>query len=426
MNEIINRKTRAMPLWEVLEERFRKKDIWGNTKTVCVLNGLAGCGKTTYILHYFKNKKVFYFSFAGLDEALAELLFCERVAAKSGVEVSCWADAFRVISANYKTIIFDDLSSVVTHKHFKQAFYDNMITNVNTRPFVVLIAQPTDDLSGLADYVRVITLDYFSVPEVMKLYPDLSKYDALKMTAITDGISKIMHEYNSQSPISPSFMNFMPELLSKYFRRPENYHRILHAIAHGNHNISNIGKFTGFAHNKCDNYLIKLIECGFVKTNRSEPKPESIKTQYRLSNNYFKLWYKYVFENQTAIALGENVEFDLTREAHDFHVKKAFDFLRKEYYWCKDIAYSPQIVDGYKFDAVIDIDGKTVFVKIFESPDESCTKTEILKIQEAVMRDHVWYDCHVFIFTKRRFSDFAVNEAAMTGVVRCVGLERLG
>jgi len=26
-----------------------------------------------------------------------------------------------------------------------------MITNINTRPFVVLIAQPTDDLNGLAD-----------------------------------------------------------------------------------------------------------------------------------------------------------------------------------------------------------------------------------------------------------------------------------
>ena len=429
MDKIINRKTHAMPLWEVLEERFRKKDIWGKTKTVCVLNGLVGCGKTTYILHYFKDKKVFYFSFAGLDEDLAERLLCERVAVESGVEVSCWVDAFRAVAAEFKTVLLDDLSSISAYKRFKQAFYDNMITNINTRPFVVLIAQQTDDLSGLADYARLITLDYFDVAEVMKLYPDLSKYDALKMTAITGGIPNVMHEYNPQNILSPSFVRVMPELLSKYFRRHENYHRILHAIANGNHSVSDIGKFTGFAYNKCDNYLIKLIECGFVSTNRGEPRFREQKTEYRLSNNYFKLWYKYVFPNRTAIALGEGIEIDWDKEAHNFHIEKAFSFVNKELYWgssdIRHIAHTPEVVGGYNFDAVARKDDNAVFVKTFERENENCGREELEKIRKAVELANVYYDSHVFIFAKRRFSDYAVHEAARDGVLQLVGVKRL-
>ena len=95
------------------------------------------------------------------------------------------------ISKKYKIILFDDLSFVSSYKRFQKAFYDNMITNIHARPFVVFIIQPIDDITSFADKYIEINIDYFSITEVMKLYPKLSKFDALGLYAMSGGIPKI-------------------------------------------------------------------------------------------------------------------------------------------------------------------------------------------------------------------------------------------
>jgi len=170
-----------------------------------------------------------------------------------------------------------------------------MITTIYTRPFVVLIDQSAIVASGLADRYDVIDLNYFSIPEVMKLYPALSKLDILGLCAVSGGVPKIQNGYDAQISYednlrrmlepSSAFVSFMPELMTRYFRRPENYHHILCAIAHDNHRVSEIGKFTGYAYNKCDNYLSGLMSCGFVKSDKAISKRGADKTAYRLTNN---------------------------------------------------------------------------------------------------------------------------------------------
>ncbi|MCL1885409.1 MAG: hypothetical protein FWF98_01380, partial [Dehalococcoidia bacterium] len=85
---IIKRTQANMPLWRVLENFHRKQGDFKSLKTVCVVNGAVGSGKTTFLLNYFKDKKSFYFSFDGLSVELAEKLFAESVGSKCGVSVS--------------------------------------------------------------------------------------------------------------------------------------------------------------------------------------------------------------------------------------------------------------------------------------------------------------------------------------------------
>jgi len=266
VKNFIKRKVIDNPLWEVSEKFYHKKKEWQTAKTVCVIKGLPGSGKTTYVLEYFKDKNIFYFSFAGLTETVAENLFAEYVHKQTNTAVSGWEDGVAVISEKYKFIVFDDISHILSSEKFCKAFYNRMITNINTRPFVIFITEPPNIINGLSDSDDVIKLDYFSVPEVMKLYPKLSKFDILGLCAVSGGILKIMREYDDQksfeenlrSMLNPSsaFINFMPELLSRYFRKPESYHYILYAIANGNHSVSEIGKFTGLPYNKCDSYRL--------------------------------------------------------------------------------------------------------------------------------------------------------------------------
>ncbi|MCL2562712.1 MAG: hypothetical protein FWE08_01575 [Oscillospiraceae bacterium] len=452
MAEIIKRTIKGEPFWETFRNWYQQRNTWQTEKTVCVLRGLTGCGKTTFLRHYFRERKAFYFTFSGLEEGLAERLFAERVSAETGVVVSDWAEAIRVISTKYRVILLDDVASISSYKRFQKAFYENMITDISTRPFVALIAQPPDDVTGLADAYDTNWLDYFSIPEVMKLYPQLSKYDTLGLCTVSGGIAWIMREFdmalnfedNVRKMLEPSsmFIRFMPELLARYFRKSDNYHRILHAIASGNHSVSEIGKFTSFAYNKCDNYLAKLIVCGLVKAGKAESKRGTEKTAYVLTNSYVRAWYNYVFLHQTELRIGSEeliesiVRGIVDKEIHAFHLQRAFvcanERVRES--WAsleigRTIVRAPKVVRAknfrYTFDAIERSGDKAVFIKVFENPTENCGRVELEKLRKAVAMVNTYYDSRVFIFSKRRFSDYAVAEAARDDVISPVEVDRL-
>ena len=364
------------------------------------------------LLDYFKDKKHFYFSFAGLEESVAERLFTQKVAAVTEKQVTNWSDAFVALSKAYRYIIFDDLTPISSYKRFQTAFYENMCRDIHSRPLVFLVAEPTDNLTGLADRYDTIQASYFSIPEVMKCFPKLSKYDALGRSAVSGGIPKIMAEYdenlsfeeNLKAFLMPSsaFINFMPYLMERYFRKPEIYHFILSAIANGNHKISDIGKYCGFAYNKCDNYVSALVAAGIVRAEKEKSKTGTEKTAYTLTNFYFQLWYKYIYQNRAELAV---VNYELTqsivksiteKEIHAFHLQKAFAYVNRKLRWdlwasfqiAEKIVYAPKTVKkgsfSYTFDAIYKKGSKAVFVKVFADSLENCKKAEFEKIQKAV------------------------------------------
>ena len=154
MSEIVKRQVAGASLHTV----WKKNRLRETSKFACVVRGLPGCGKTTFVLDHFKGKKVFYFSFAGLEETFAERLFVERVMAETEVAVSTWAGAIKTVTTEFSVILLDDIDSISTYKRFQKAFYDHAY---GTRTFVVLIARPMDDVSGLADKYNEVRLDCF-------------------------------------------------------------------------------------------------------------------------------------------------------------------------------------------------------------------------------------------------------------------------
>ena len=445
---------RASSIASTIKQYAQQKDKWSELKTVAVVSGLAGSGKTSLLLDYFKDKRCFYFSFAGLEESIAEKLFTDKVSMIAGKVIMNWDEAFAALSKKYKYIIFDDLTSISSYKHFNQSFYENMCRDFNTRPLVFLIAQPTDDLNGLADIFHEIAVSYFSLPETIKMFLPLSKFDILGLCSISGGILKIMREYdeyktfevNLYSMLQPdaTFINFMPYLMDRYFRKPEIYHHILYAIANGNHRISEIGKFTGYAYNKCDNYISALVSAGIVKIEKEKSKHGTEKTAYVFANSYFRLWYRYIYTNRTEIATGNSdviggiVKGIIEKEVHAFHLQRAFAYvnahIKEMDFWVifrinEKITYSPVTIKegnfSYTFDAIYRNGEKAVFVKVFADPLENCKKDEYDKIKRAVILSNNYYDSHIFLFTKRRFSDYAAKQAPIDDVMSFVEIERL-
>ena len=449
MEKIIKR---SVPIWSAIEHYRRRQGNWEKLKTVAVISGPAGCGKTTLLLDYFKNKRYFYFSFAGLDENIAERLLSEKISAAAGIAVKHWDGAFGALIRKYKYIIFDDLAYITNCARFRNSFYECMFQDFHSRPLVFLITQMISSLTGLADSFSVINMGYFSIPETMKLLPELSKHDILGLCAVSGGIPKIIQEYDVQRSfmenlldfLSPSsaFIDFMPHLMEKHFRRPEIYNRILCAIANGSHRISDIGRFTGFACNKCDNYLSALLSTEIVKAEKEKTKNGVEKTVYTLYNSYFKLWYLYVYQNRTELTVGNEalrgsiVNAVSEKEVHALFIQKAFSYVNSKMsdFWTSfrisdKIIYAPQIVQSanfsYSFDAIHRNGDKAVFVKVFSDPLENCKRKEIEKLRKAVILTNKYYNSHVFIFTKRRFSDYAAQQAPIDETISFVEIERL-
>jgi hypothetical protein len=50
---------------------------------------------------------------------------------------------------------------------------------------------------------------------------------------------------------------------------------------------------------------------------------------------------------------------------------------------------------------------------------------ELIKLQRAVSLVNEYDDSHVYLFTKRRFSDYAVSQAAKDKVLSLVEVDRL-
>ena len=56
---------------------------------------------------------------------------------------------------------------------------------------------------------------------------------------------------------------------------------------------------------------------------------------------------------------------------------------------------------------------------------ENCKQGVLEKIQQAVMLANKYYDSHIFLFIKRRFSDYAAQQAPLDEAVSTVEAGRL-
>jgi hypothetical protein len=151
----------------------------------------------------------------------------------------------------------------------------------------------------------------------------------------------------------------------------------------------------------------------------------------------------YIYRNRTELQLGSQEFIDgivkniMKKEIHGFHLQKAFAFaneriendLWESFHITQKVIYAPQIVSGntfhYTFDAIVRNGDKAIFIKVFESPNENCGQEELHKIRKAVSLANKYYDSHIYIFTNRRFSDYAVAEAANDETISLVDVERL-
>jgi len=94
-------------------------------------------------------------------------------------------------------------------------------------------------------------------------------------------------------------------LLRQEVREPALYNSIIEAIAMGSSKLNEISTKVGINTDKCSKYISTLIELKILeKVTPIELKAKSRKSIYKIKDNFFRFWYRFVFSNKALIEQG--------------------------------------------------------------------------------------------------------------------------
>lgn len=261
---------------------------------VMYLCSKSGMGKTLLARQYVKDHGGLYFSFRGLDAALApRILF---------PDCSNWDSFFQKIleTKNRPVIFFDDMDD----RNDKDVFLEKLPI-LKGSAFVVLIYRRE---SLIPEKAKTLILKPLTPPDLCREYKKLEQRDALRIIAMTDGIPALVFlfrldasfEENIKSLFTADslYLRYAEENLRREFRSPESYNTLLYGMAIGRNRISQLAEFSGYPKNKCDKYLKALDAAGYIETEQKKDENGQARTHYFLKGGYLRVWYQLYFPRQ--------------------------------------------------------------------------------------------------------------------------------
>lgn len=141
----------------------------------------------------------------------------------------------------------------------------------------------------------------------------LSNEDNALIYGITGGVPHYINKLSVNSSIKEALINnffdtssYLFEepinLLKQELREPTIYNSIITAIANGNAKLSNISNATHLETSTCNKYITTLINLGIIKKVVPVIDKSRKKIQYRITDNFYRFWYRFVPKNMTAIS----------------------------------------------------------------------------------------------------------------------------
>ena len=154
--------------------------------------------------------------------------------------------------------------------------------------------------------------------DALPFYESFGPIDRAVLYGATGGIpeylSKIDRNKSVKENITSLFLNtsgnFFEEpsnLLKQELREPATYNAIIQSIAWGASKLNEIATKAGIESNKCAKYLSSLINLGLIKKEYPYGEAKSKRSIYKIQDQMFRFWYRFVFPNFSAITAGLGV-----------------------------------------------------------------------------------------------------------------------
>lgn len=125
------------------------------------------------------------------------------------------------------------------------------------------------------------------------------------------------------------------------------YNSILRSISSGKEILKEIQDFTKISSTTLPPYIDKLdLLLDLIEKNDPLLGKERLR-RYRIKDNFFKFWYKFIFENQTALNMGNReLVFNIIKDGLNSYVGRIFEDIAKELLIC----YNGKEINGHKIN----------------------------------------------------------------------------
>ena len=399
---------------------------------VMYLCGKGGMGKTLLARQYVKDHGGLYFSFRGLDTALAPRIFFP--------DCSNW-DAFfqKILEAkNRPVIFFDDMDD----RNDKDILLEKLPL-LKGSAFVVLIYRKA---SLIPEKARKLTMKPIIPPDLCREYKKLDQRDALRIIAMTDGIPALVSLFRLDVSFEENIRNlftadslylrYAEENLRREFRSPESYNTLLFGLAIGCNRISQLAEFSGYPKNKCDKYLKALDAAGYIETQQKKDDNNQVRTHYFLKGGYLRVWYQLYFPRQQDFLdpLDEDAIKELVFWIDDCATKYCFRKLC--WHWfsrnasgfygdgsvaSENPAQYDVTINGVQIDFIQHGKDRDLYMKIWDDPESGFPKELFQKIEKATTTTRPFYDNIYFLFSIGRVCNY-VEDLRKLGTVSIVEL----
>ena len=352
---------------QFLEDKYNSKG-----GQLIVLYGRRRVGKTETLREFCKGKKHIFYSCREVSDRLqlrsfSEKLLKENIPAASYIkEFADWETALKsVLDLPYgdekKLLIIDEFPYMCRGNEsipsVLQNLWDELFKDENVMIVLCGSAMSFIEKELLAEknplYGRatgIYKMEAMSFYDAVQFFPNYTDRDKIIAYSILGGIPHYLRQFDADLTLEENIKrNILTKgcvlysevefLLRQELRETPLYNSIIEAVALGNTKLNDISvKSLVDDTSKTSVYLKNLIELEIVKREFSvndgtKERANTNRGLYRLTDNFFRFWYAFVFTNYSELESGDAdgvFEYAIKPNLHEF-ASFAFEDVCREY-----------------------------------------------------------------------------------------------
>ena len=308
-----------------------------NVFQMLVIYGRRRVGKTTLLAKFIENKPAIFFSAQEANDKMNLALFSKAIfdffqVSSAFPPFDTWHDAFGFIAEKAKTerfvLAIDEFPYAAEENRSLKSILQNIIDHKlkETKIFLILCGSQIGFMeSEVLGYksplfgrrTSQMSLEGFPYSDAAKMLNGFSLDDKIKLYACIGGtphyLARIDNTESFENNLAALYFHKSgylydePSMLLKQeLRSPAMYNSIIVSIAGGASRLNEISTKVGAERSKTIKYLETLI--GLKILHKEYPfgddPAKSRKGIYKISDNCYRFWYRYVFQERTAIEQG--------------------------------------------------------------------------------------------------------------------------
>lgn len=453
-------------------ERRTLEDIFATDRSnLVILYGRAGMGKTALIAEFLKEKNAYYYLLR--ECSFREQMLCmseELESAYPGqplksVDELDYAEVLQNIVRRNEAqdgkqlIVLDEFHLGMKEGELAEAIYHILANREHFGNVMFLLCSSSvnwvenemvQELGMTAKFItNFMKLKELSFMEIGNWFPRMSIEDCIAVNAVIGGVPKYLKLWDERKTIAYNIKQlFLVEnaplyaeaeaVLKLELRELSAYNAILAAMASGKNKLNDIYERTAFSRAKISVYLKNLIKLDIVEKvfSADTDSNENVKKGlYRVRDNFLNFWYRFVFPNQSMIAIGQGEWVYEERIKSDFFVyqRESFSQLCLEY--LKLMARHKRLRNDYdtwgswhgkagKLDVIAADTENRVLVAYCDWNDKRITVREMEYINDLCIQAKV-KPAEIYVFSRLGVSAEAKHEYMKQPLFRVVELKDL-